>query len=339
MEIIEYTPPTTWNDKEMNWELPNLACIDYIMALKEAIIERAILVNYRPDSALFSIMPYRPMTVKTLNVIREAIYRLAPYFVNLEFDDYEDDLSDFPKMWSYADLIEDESCRICEYPGHGALLQDFVAWFQAARNAINKLTAIEFHNIEGKILTRSGSEHDPPFQESINTAISEAMDGDPNEGTFSSFPQEFYAWSGNTDYKKDKKGKHGYCGYAYSKEIIIQKSSKPHPTAECDLIFHYMVAKPQDALSYSEELQYSVLDLGDSGLETGVFTKVVRWSNDMELDISIGNVNSIPKNSTVPSSDFSDNNRVRRSAKTGYEGIVYCILDFGVEKGFKFRKE
>ena len=96
-------------------------------------------------------------------------------------------------------------------------------------------------------------------------------------------------------------------------------------------------------------LQKSVLDLGSSGLSLGVSTIRTHWSANMEMDISIGgNVDDIPRNSSVPVSDYRTNydsdgsvssysRTLGRSCKTGYEGIAYCILDFAVENGFKFQ--
>lgn len=348
MEVIDYTPPASWDGKGMNWSKPDLGCVDYAVAFREALIERAILVGYIPDNALYNIMPYRPLSVDSMNAIRNAIHYLAPYFVNMEFDDYKEDLSDFPKMWTFAELIESEDCRICEYPGRGALVHEFSDWFKMVRNAINKLTSVNFTGVSGSMRSRSASHHDPPFGESISTVMQKVMENKPSEGSFSSFPQVFYAWSGNTDYKKDKDGTNGYCGYAESRDLAIKTMVRPHPTAECDVIFRYKVSKPVNQLSYSSELQYSVLDLGNSGLETGIHTQKIHWSEGMELDIKIGNVNSIPRNSTVPSSQYKSNyndkgeftgysREIGRSAKTGYEGVAYCILDFGVENGFKFR--
>ena len=53
----------------------------------------------------------------------------------------------------------------------------------------------------GKTLSRSGSKHDPPFGESIGSAMQQAMDT-LNEGTLNgSFPSSIYGWSGNTHWK------------------------------------------------------------------------------------------------------------------------------------------
>ena len=253
-------------------------------------------------------------------------------------------------MWSYGNLIESEDCRICELPGKGSFnAPAWSAWLKAVKNAINKLTAVNFTKVSGQYFSRSGTEHDPPFSESISSALKEALEGEPYSGTFSGFPQEFYSWSGNTDYNKNSDGTHGYCGYAQSRSIVIKTEQRPHPTAECDLIFRYKVFAPVRPVSYSSELQKSTLDLGNSGLSPGIHTIRTHWSQGTDLDISIGgNVDDIPRNSSVPVSDYrtiynSDGNvsgysrTLGRSCKTGYEGVVYCVLDFAVENGFRFQ--
>ena len=101
MEMIQYTSPVSWDDKGMDWESPDPGNLDYYRAIWEAVIERASLVRQSPNEALHSMMKYRPWSVAAMNAIRESIYTLAPYFVNMEFDDYKEDLSDFPKMWSF----------------------------------------------------------------------------------------------------------------------------------------------------------------------------------------------------------------------------------------------
>lgn len=349
MEMIQYTPPVSWDDKGMDWESPDPGNVDYYRAILEAVTERAILTSQNPNEVLYSIIQCRPWSIAAMNAIRDAVYRLAPNFVNMEFDDYKEDLSDFPKMWSYRELIDSEGCRICEHPGMGSYnAAEWSEWLKTVKNAINKLSAVNFSGVSGTYLFRSGSEHYPPFSESISTALRVALEGEPYSGTFSSFPQEFYSWSGNTDYDKSSDGEKWYSGYAKSRSIVIKTIQRPHPTAECDLIFRYKVSAPTRPAPDSVELQKSVLDLGSCGLPVGIHTFRTHWSADMALDISLGNVDDIPRNSSVPVSDYETiydlNGNVSgyyrtlvRSYKTGYEGVAYCILDFAVENGFKFQ--
>ena len=96
--MIQYTPPVYWDDKGMDWESPDPGNVDYYRAILEAVTERAILTNQNPNEVLYSIIQYRPWSIAAMNAIRDAVYRLAPNFVNMEFDDYKDDLSDFPNL-------------------------------------------------------------------------------------------------------------------------------------------------------------------------------------------------------------------------------------------------
>lgn len=337
MEIMKTVLPNSWDDLEMDWDNPDPGCANYVLALREALIERATLVNQAVGSSVFAVMPLRPWMYDAASTLRSLVYDLAPYFVNIEFNDYKNDLSDFPKMWTLQELITEDS-NIAETPGRGSTFNEWKKWFKAMQKAINKLTCVKFSGITGTTLSRSGNTHDPPFSESINTAMENAMKDEPSRDEFRSFPQQFYAWSGNTDYRYDKDtGEHGYCGYAQSRSLLIKKANKPHPTAECDLIFKYCVKKPTGAVSYSSELQHSIFSTGSTGIKEGIGTIVAHWSNDQAFDITLGDVNDIPKNSTVPSTYWGNNETIRRSAKTGYEGIAYCILDFGVENGFKFQ--
>ena len=337
MEIMKITLPTSWDDCSMDWNDPDPGCANYVLALREALVERAIAVNRSIGSNVFTVMPLRPWTYDIASTLRGMVYELAPYFVNIKFDDYKDDLSDFPKMWTLGELVT-EDCNIAETPGRGATSLAWKTWFKSMQTVINKLTCIQFSGITGTVLSRSGSTHDPPFSKSINTAMENAMKNDPSRSDFSSFPQQFYAWSGNTEYRYDKDtGERGYCGYAQSRSILIKKAQKPHPTAECDLIFKYCVTKPTTPVGYSSELQHSIFSTGSTGIKEGVETIVTHWSSNQEFDITLGNADDIPKNSTVPTTYWGNDTTIRRSSKTGYEGIVYCILDFGVKNGFKFQ--
>ena len=162
MEVIDYIPPKSWNDKDMNWSNPDPANINYVIALREALVERANTVQVKLDERLWHISPYRPLTVQTMDILRSALNTLIPKFVNRDFDDYKEDLSNFPKMWTLTDLITKE-CNIAEHPGPGSLIASWQTWFKAMRDVINRLTCVPFYSINGISLARSGAEHDPPF--------------------------------------------------------------------------------------------------------------------------------------------------------------------------------
>ena len=58
-----------------------------------------------------------------------------------------------------------------------------------------------------------------------------------------------------------------------------------------------------------------------------------------DVDIPLGDPDTIPRNAVVPTSDFDEqgNALYRRSAKRGYEAKVWALLDYGCENGFRFR--
>lgn len=120
----------------MDWSNPDPANIDYIMAIRQAIVERAILTGYTVPAALFRLSPYVPLNTDVLTAFRDAIYSLAANFVDLSFTDYQTDGSDFPKKHDYGTLILSDDCRICTLPSKGAMLEHLGAFLLAAKNII-----------------------------------------------------------------------------------------------------------------------------------------------------------------------------------------------------------
>ena len=144
MEMIQYTPPVSWDDKGMDWESPDPGNVDYYRAILEAVIERAILTSQNPNEVLYSIIQCRPWSIAAINAIRESIYTLAPYFVNMEFDDYKEDLSDFPKCGVY-ELVNAEGCRICEHPGVGSRISEWAEWLKVGQKYAQQADGHQFH--------------------------------------------------------------------------------------------------------------------------------------------------------------------------------------------------
>ena len=354
MEVIEYEYPDSWNAKGMNWENPNPECADYVMALRQAIMERAAVLHTTPDQEVFGVSPFRAVSRKALEAIVRSIHTLAPYFVNMGFDDYKEDLSDFPKMWTYADLIQEDGCELYEWSGRYTLCKDGGKWLRALKNAIDRLTVIKCQGIRGTSVTRSGSEHDPPFGDSIGTAMRLAMENDHLTRFSGRFPLDVYGWSGNTHWKcpdkdsEDSGGSddgvnhgNGYCGYAQSRAYTVTQMTNWLAGSEFDLIMAAKVERPTGPVPYSEVLDVSVFDSGKTGLKEGVgFLKPIHVKDATDLDIDFGDPDAIPKNSNVPSSEFDeDGHAVRRhSTKIGYSATIWGLMDYGVENGFKFRE-
>ena len=67
----------------------------------------------------------------------------------------------------------------------------------------------------------------------------------------------------------------------------------------------------------------------------------VHVEDPYSFELVLGDVDTIPKNATVPVSEFDDEGNAikRHSAKLGWVGRSYGFLDYGVEGGFNFRSK
>ena len=174
-------------------------------------------------------------------------------------------------------------------------------------------------------------------------------EGMPSESKFTRMPSEFYAWSGNThwkcpipDYEGDPEyNKDGYCGYAQSRAHRVRKVRSWLAGRELDFRTYSLVAKPTGPVAYSQELATSVFDTGDTGLDEGMNEETTHVEDPLDMDVTIGDIDTIPKNEVVPSSDFDDKGSAihRRSAKRGYTAKLWAFLDYNCENGFKFKED
>ena len=142
MEVIEYETPTSWDSKGMRWNTPDPANADYVMAIRQALMERCAALHTSVDSRVLKISPWKTISRSAVAGIVDTIALLARYFVNLDWEEFEEDYSDFPKMWTYGDLIQERNCRLYEYANYGSLRENGGAWLKQIRNAIDRLTVI-----------------------------------------------------------------------------------------------------------------------------------------------------------------------------------------------------
>ena len=351
MEMIEYEEPTSWGSKGMDWNTPDPRVADYAVAIRNALMERCAAAHIPLPWGVATISPWKPVTVAQLEAVVSGIASVASRYFNRDFDDYEDDWSDFPRMWTYRDLVQEEGCRLWEFAKAGDLCENGGAWMKWIKNAIDRLTVVTCPKAWGTKRIRSGSMHDPPFAESIGKAMSDAMDPDvgSSESEFSSVPMSVYAWSGNTHWRcpdpnadpDAENNVDGYCGYAKSVSYTFRRVRSWVAGRELDFLAYALVTEPKGAVPYSQELTTSTFDAGESRFEKGLNMEETHVEDPSDMEVDFGNVDSIPQNETVPTSDFDENGTAvyRRSAKRGYEGRCWFFLDYGCQNGFRFRKE
>ena len=354
MEVIEYETPESWNDKGMDWNTPDPANADYVMAIRQALMERCAALHTGLDSRVRSISPWKTMSISAVSGIVSCIQDIAGQFVNIGWDDFKEDWSDFPRMWSYGDLVNERGCRICERAKYGSLRENG-GWLKQIRNAIDRLTVIRAGNVYGKALYRSGSKHDPPFDESIGTAMQLAMGTLNSYTVHGRFPTSLYAWSGNTHWcwpmpkEEGETGdggdgqnetKDGYCGYAQSQAYRITGAQSWLLGAQFDIFAAVIAKRPEGPVEYSQQLDTSIFDSGGVGFKMGLnWTGKVHVRDPYDFVFALGDADEIPKNAAVPVSEYDDKGIAirRHSTKRGWTGSVHGFLDYGVEGGFRFR--
>ncbi len=333
MEMIDYTPPTSWDDKNMDWSKPDPAKFDYVAAIREAIIEKALLTGYNVPAALFRLSPCVPLNTDVLTAFRDAIYALAANFVDVTFKDYQTDGSDFPKMHDYGTLIEPADCRICNLPPKGSPIAAYGDFLIATKNVLDHLTVVKHTKLSGTILSRDGGNHDPPsVSETVNEAVKRAMENDASKGSFTAFPQSIWNKTGTTHYNQNP----GYCGYASSRALKIVMDSPPIPDGKCKIIIATFAGKVTGNVSYSSETQYNDYDKGPLDVPDGMDIRDYGEWRD-KLTIEFGDIDFFPKYPKTPSSQWEPNT-IRRGAWLGCEVKIHCLLDFGIPGGFKFQK-
>lgn len=348
MEVIRYEAPESWDDKGMDWNAPDPANADYAMAIRQAVLERCAALRAAPDRRVLAVSPWKAVSRTAVAGLADAVARLAPSFVNLEWEEFADDYSDFPRMWTYGDLIQDPGCRLCEFAPYGSLREGGGEWLRRIRNALDRLTVVRAGTVYGVAYARNGSRHDPPFGEAIGDAMDEAMKRKAESVLNGRFPTSAFAWSGNTHWRcpdpegdaDDEDNVDGYCGYAQSRAYRITAARSWLLGAKFDVFAAVVATRPTGPAPYSAQLDTSTFDAGESGLKEGLnWTGRVRADDPYAFVLDIGHADSIPQNGTVPQSEFDgEGNPVRRhSAKRGWEAAVHGFLDYGVEGGFKFR--
>ena len=352
MEVISYEEPRSWDDFGMDWNDPDPRCAHYVMALRNAFMERMAAPQegyYASHHDILRISPWKAVNSDLLRRIIWELEYLCRFYYNLDPEVYKEDFSDFPRVMRLTDIVTQEDCECFMNASRGAVLEHGGEWLRKIRNAICCLHVVQCYDAWGTTLTRTGSEHDPPFDESIGKAFEQAFgENQPAEsnGKIGSRPS-IYAWSGNNhwkcprpDYEGDPEdNKDGYCGYAYSVAYRFRRIRRWLAGREVDIVAAAVLGPPTGPTGWSNELATSVFDTGESGFTRGLNLKRAHVEDPLDVDFTFGDIDSIPRNEAVPQSDFdSEGNATwRRSANRGYEGRMYTFLDYECENGFRFR--
>ena len=354
MEVISYEEPRTWDDFGMNWSDPDPRCAHYVMAIRNAFLER--IAATQDGHAAYSSSVFRrfsPWKAVSADALRQLILELeylCRFYYDLNPERYKEDFSDFPKTLRFTDVVSAEDCDAFHNASRGAVLEHGGKWLRKIRNAICRLHVVQCHDAWGTTLLRYGTEHDPPFEESIGNAMAYAFgENQPSESEFTkTVPKSIYAWSGNNHWKcpdPNYDGDHleenvdGYCGYAQCNAHRFRRLRRWLAGREVDFVVAAVVGPCTTPTGFSDELATSIFDGGGSDFERGLNIVRTHVEDPTDFDFRVGDIDTIPRNAVVPQSDFDDEGHAvwRRSAKRGFEGRMWAFLDYECENGFRFR--
>ena len=97
MEIISEPCPTSWEDGGLNWDSPNPTDFRYFAAIREAILERSLAVDYKLNHTLLrEIRPYHALSADQLREVGEQIYSLSQRFLCAQAEDWKPTLDCYP---------------------------------------------------------------------------------------------------------------------------------------------------------------------------------------------------------------------------------------------------
>lgn len=97
MEIISEPCPASWEDGGLNWDSPNPTDFRYFAAIREAILERSLAVDYKLNHTLLrEIRPYHALSADQLREVGEQIYSLSQRFLCAQAEDWKPILDCYP---------------------------------------------------------------------------------------------------------------------------------------------------------------------------------------------------------------------------------------------------
>lgn len=347
MAVIEYAYPQSWDDKGMDWKNPDPSNFDYIMALRLALMERMSLGTDAYYSEPIKFTPYRPVLQSSLLYIIDQIRDCCTYFVNMEFNDYQADFSDFPKMWTYADLVNSEGCHIGNRASLGMPCRDNGEWLIAIKNALDKLTVVQPKRYFYREYYSYGNSGTKPFSQAMDDAIADARSYAQENYKDGRRELECFNWSGashNHCPRPDWHGKpeeniNGYYGAASYRTHKVSAVDTRLFNRKFDIFAGVVVHAPTGFVYGASVLDNSTFDAAGTGFSEGLnWTNRVHVSDQYNFELEIGSHSDIPRDAVVPVSEFDKYyNPVRQHCtKCGWAGEAHIFLDYAVDGGFKF---
>ena len=358
MEVVAYEEPSSWDDCGMDWNNPDPRNAAYAMAIRSALAERCVASGQSMPLAALKICPWKPVSVASLAAVVSSINSICTNFLNADFD-YENSPEEFPRKWTYRDLVAAEGCGLYAFATPGDLCAGGGSWMKAIRNALDKLTVVPCKKVwyERRSASSTG-QYSFTASETVDEAVSNAVEKfasatarNVSGGTLNGYSVN--SWSSVIDgtriysYPSDSDEpliRPYYRGEASASSIRVTRALPPITGREADFKLFYRATAPTVSKWNSVQLESSDFDAdgskaGDEKIKDGVNCVCEHFSYETELDIPFGADSAIPAVDKIPTSDFDENGSAvqLRKAMRGWVAQVWAYADFDCEGGFRFR--
>ena len=259
--------------------------------------------------------------------------------MDVEYDRYlEKDAptqaTDFPKMHKSSEFQEKIQYSFLALP-YKSINSDYVNFFKGAKQALDMMHYTKITKMHGHIITKSGSEHDPPsVAETINKSIDIANEQYTTKREFTSADTfSGRVGSGTTHYNRNP----GYCGYVWNYTVEVDHIFPFPDDRKPDILCFGLAYKCTDNVSYSNETQYNDFWCSPFGFSEGINLKKYGQMDESNR-YTFGDADMWAKYPRTPSSTFGTTEQtIRRGAWLASQTKFSILADWHVENGFKFR--
>lgn len=347
MEVKKEQTPQSWLDYNMNWEDPDPGNFVYYAAIREAIIERAGVVDYTFDqSNLNLIRPGIYFNINYLDFWSDIIYQLSHLFVNATPASWSNVIDSYPveqPQFAKARLIP------------GCTLNDAKTWLLNAKNALDSMRYVYLDVSNVTIYSKSSSKTITRYSDSSSAdqkyqKILDALQSDFNssewkisKGNYSSTArlsatfEEDYSRGGSTKIEVTSSG--SFSAASQKRTYLLRSSLVP------DFVGIY--AKfPEYTYRITKKIFDAKQAFPNDQIEENKVCKITNYQkNGFEFDFSPA-LKKFPSFPDHDQFDYTGMDEALSDFYTSFYTDIYqyvelsdikCVADYFSEDGFKFK--
>lgn len=319
----QYVMPQSWNDKGMDWDNPDPSNLDYLMALKLALEERAAITGFQiggngvieSSEAFCQIRPGTPFSHNALLIISKTIADMSRSFTDVYYD-YDSALRTITSL-SPNRLIDLGATDLMCVPHKSSHVDAARDLFRSAKRALSLMRYVSAASERTYMLRASHyTAADPPHTgDTFAEAVAEA------EANFSY--RETYSYSGDTWLETSKRVSYDLDLKYHCYIVSMANRFGPFSVARSG---PFAFAEKLAVIVAYDQLYFICEEDTEAfgGLERGF-----HLIDPATVDYTIGDTDYIAKNPSVPA--------LREAKLRGKFARCVPLADFFVPGGLKFK--